>query len=180
MSDRYETEVNLKHLNDEELRKEVDFTVSKRCAGRDYHLSSIREQMNRDARRIVELEAENAEYANDFELAVEGATAGWQERAQKAEAIIGGIYQALERGYPRPTDLRDCNAVTKGEIILNILKENKHAMAPKHIKAVLKAQNATEKTWGQDYIYVHQILNRDKKRNHPMFRTTNTGRYLPA
>ena len=88
MSDRYETEVNLKHLNDEELRKEVDFTVSKRCAGRDYHLSSIREQMNRDARRIVELEAQCQ--SNQAEL--------WDttKRAEKAEAALAELKQRFD------------------------------------------------------------------------------------
>ena len=71
-------------------------------------------------------------------------------------------------------------ANTKAETILSILKETKRPMAPKDLKAVLRERKASEKTWGPDYVYVHQILNRDKKRNHPMFRTTNTGRYLPA
>ena len=111
----------------------------------------------------------------------------WKRRKVELEAEIGSINRKLELVKLVAGEAGSASGAsamqgteTKAETILDILKETKHAKAPKDIKAVLRARNASEKTWGRDYIYVHQILNRDKKRNHPMFRTTGTGRYLPA
>ncbi len=118
----------------------------------------------------------------------------WQKRLNEVEAQImqlEGEKNAIRRKLEfvkiydrearqkagRPTEQV---AETKAETILSILKETKRPMAPKDLKAVLRARQASEKTWGPDYGYVHQILNRDKKRNQPMFRRTGKGRYLPS